>query len=154
MSYTIDQIIEIFGVTRGGIYNAASKRNGIEKVLGTRPVRFTKDSVDRYWSRRLPEDQRSPKEPYVDLETLKTTVVGLENRVTALENAKPSNDTKPQIGYTAKEISDMVGVSVHAIRKAIQRSSITRIPGTQLYTKESVEQNWARKLKLNQAQEK
>lgn len=46
------------------------------------------------------------------------------------------------IGYTAKQIAEIYEVSIHAVHRATQRGKIQRIPGTQLYSKESVEAHW------------
>ena len=58
MSYTVKEITVKFDLTAKSVYDAAA-REKIDRVADTKPIQYTKESVDRYWSRRDPQFKKS-----------------------------------------------------------------------------------------------
>lgn len=54
MTYTARDIARIFDLNPKSVY-AASEAGHIKKVEGSKPAAYTKESVDKYWGRRLKE---------------------------------------------------------------------------------------------------
>lgn len=78
MSYSVREIAKKYDLSPHSVYIAARSGN-IQEVENSSPKRYTKLSVDRYWSRRDPQTDFKKPQDYME------RLDALEKRIEVLE---------------------------------------------------------------------